>query len=109
VSFSRPRVRDPSQGSGTSEFAVIQAVAQPLRVQVSPVDVRDSGEIERAVTNFARSANGGLVVTTSGAASAHRNLIINLAARHKLPIVYYARHFVSGGGRSTAVRCAALH
>jgi putative ABC transport system substrate-binding protein len=91
-------LRDPTQGSGTSEFAAIQAMAPSLRVEVSPVNVRDGGEIERAVATFARSANGALIVTTSGAASVHRGLIITLAARHKLPTVYYARHFVSGGG-----------
>ena len=91
-------LRDPTQGSGTSEFAVIQAIAPSLRVEVSPINVRDGGEIERAIATFARSASGGLIVTTSGAASVHRALIIEVAARYRLPTVYYARDFVSGGG-----------
>jgi putative tryptophan/tyrosine transport system substrate-binding protein len=91
-------LRDPTQGSGTSEFAVIQAIAPSLRVEVSPVNVRDGDDIERAIATFARSASGGLIVTTSGAASVHRALIIEVAARYRLPTVYYARHFVSGGG-----------
>jgi len=84
-------LRDPTQGSGTSEFAVIQAIAPSLHVEVSPVNVRDGGEIERAIATFARSASGGLIVTTSGAASVHRALIIEVAARYRLPTVYYAR------------------
>jgi putative ABC transport system substrate-binding protein len=63
-----------------------------------PVNVRDAPEIERAITAFARSANGGLVVTNSALAQFHRDLIVMLAARHKLPAVYFARRFVSGGG-----------
>ena len=69
-----------------------------LGVELTPVNVRDAGEIERAVAAFARSPNGGLIVTGSAAAAFHRNLIVTLAARHKLPAVYYARHFVAGGG-----------
>ena len=65
---------------------------------MTPVNVRDAGEIERAVATFARQPNGGLIVTGSAAAAFHRNLIVALAARHKLPAVYYARHFVAGGG-----------
>ena len=81
-------LRDPTQGSGTSQFAVIQAVAPSLRVEVSPVNMRDAGEIERAVAAFARAPNGGLIVTASAAATFHRDLIVTLAARHKLPAVY---------------------
>jgi putative ABC transport system substrate-binding protein len=73
-------------------------VAPSVGVEVSPVNVRDAGEIERAVTAFARSSNGGLIVTASALASAHRDLIIALAARHKLPAVYYRRYFVARGG-----------
>ena len=91
-------LRDPTQGSGTSEFAAIQAVAPSLRVEVNPVNVRDAVEIERAVAAFARSANGGLILTASGLANVHRDLIITLAARHKLPAVYYERSFVTAGG-----------
>jgi putative ABC transport system substrate-binding protein len=90
--------RDATQGSGTSQFAAIQAVAPSLRVEVNPVNLRDAGEVERAVAAFARSSNGGLIVTTSGAATLHRNLIITLATRHKLPAVYYERTYVAAGG-----------
>jgi ABC-type uncharacterized transport system substrate-binding protein len=67
-------------------------------VEVSPVNVRDAGEIERAVTAFARASNGGLIVTTSALTVVHRDLIITLAARYKLPAVYYRRYFVTSGG-----------
>jgi putative tryptophan/tyrosine transport system substrate-binding protein len=91
-------LRDPTQGDGTSQFAAIQAVASSLRVDVSPVNMRDAGEIERAVAAFARSSDGGLIVTASGAAGLHRDLINTLAARHRLPAVYYERSFVAAGG-----------
>ena len=91
-------LRDPTIGSGTSQFAAIQAVASSLRVEVNPVNMRDAGEIERAVTAFARSSNGGLIVTGSALAAGHRNLIITLAARHKLPAIYFSRLFVTAGG-----------
>jgi len=91
-------LRDATQGSGTSQFAAIQAVAPSLRVQVDPVNMRDAGEIERALTSFARSPNGGLVVAAGPAATRHRDLIVTLAARYKLPGVYYERFFVAGGG-----------
>src|SRR6516165_7182236 len=92
-------LRDPALGSGTSQFAVIQAVAASLRMEeVTPVDVRDVGETERAVAAFPRGANGGLIVTTSTLAQVHRELIITLAARHRLPAVYPFRYFVTGGG-----------
>ena len=67
-------------------------------VELRPVDMRNAGEIERAITAFARSSNGGLIVTGSPAATVQRNLIIALAARHRLPAVYYSRYFVTGGG-----------
>jgi putative ABC transport system substrate-binding protein len=91
-------LRDPSTPSGSAQFGVIQAVASPLRLEVSPIDVRDAGEIERAVTAFARSANGGLIVGASGGALVHRDLIVSLAARHKLPAVSFDRSFVRAGG-----------
>jgi putative ABC transport system substrate-binding protein len=67
-------------------------------VEVSPVNVRDAGEIERAVTAFAHSSNGGIIVTGSALAQVHRDLIVRLAARHKLAAVYFERFFVTGGG-----------
>jgi len=91
-------LRDPSQGSGTNQFAAIQAVAPSLRVEVTPVGLRDTDEIERAVSAFARSPNGGLIVTAGAATVLHSNLIITLAARHKLPAVYNERSFVAAGG-----------
>ena len=91
-------LRDPAIPSGIGQFAAIQAVAPSLGVEVSPVNVRDAGEIERAVTAFARSPNGGLIVTASALACVHRDLIITLAARHKLPAVYSERFFVAAGG-----------
>jgi ABC-type uncharacterized transport system substrate-binding protein len=91
-------LRDPTQGSGTSQFAAIQAVAPSLRVEVNPVNVRDPGEIERAVAAYARASNGSLIIASGGSAIAHRDLIITLAARHKLPAVYFERLFVAAGG-----------
>ena len=91
-------LRDPAIASGIGQFAVIQSVAPSVGVEVSPINLRDAGEIERAVTAFARSANGGLIVTASALANVHRDLIIALAARHKLPAVYFDRFFVAGGG-----------
>ena len=79
-------------------MASIQAVAPSLGVEVSPVNMRDAAEIERAVTAFARSPNGGLIVTAGPSANRHRDLIITLAARHKLPAVYRYRYFVAAGG-----------
>jgi putative ABC transport system substrate-binding protein len=91
-------LRDPAITAGTGQFGAIQSVAPSLGVEVSPVNVRDAGEIERAVTAFARSSNGGLIVTGSALAVVHRDLIVTLAARHKLPAVYFIRSFVAGGG-----------
>jgi putative tryptophan/tyrosine transport system substrate-binding protein len=91
-------LRDPTIASGIGQFAAVQAAAPSLGVELSPVDVRDAPEIERAVVAFARSGNGGLIVTASPLANAHRDLIIMLAARHKLPAVYSGRHFVTNGG-----------
>ena len=91
-------LRDATQGAGTSQFAAIQTAAPSLRVEVNPVNLRDAGEIERAVAAFARSPNGGLIQTPSGSATLHRDLIVTLAARHKLPAVYSERFFVAAGG-----------
>jgi len=91
-------LRDPALTSGVGQFAVIQSVAPAVGMEVSPVNVRDANEIERAVTAFARSSNGGLIVTSSALAVVHRDLIIALAARHKLPAVYYRRLYVTSGG-----------
>jgi ABC-type uncharacterized transport system substrate-binding protein len=91
-------LRDPAVASGIGQFGAVQIVAPSLGVDLSPVDVRDAGEIERAVTAFARGSNGGLIVTGSALAIVHRDLIISLANRHRLPAVYSNRHFVTGGG-----------
>jgi len=91
-------LQDPTQGQGSSQFAGIQAVAPSLRVEVTPVNLRDAPEIERAITAFARSANGGLIATGTPLMNVHRKLIITLAARHKLPAVYFERAFVATGG-----------
>ncbi len=91
-------IRDPVQASGGGQLGAIQGAAPSFGVELSPVGVRDAGEIERAVTAFARGSNGGLIVTSSGLANVHRELIITLAARHRLPAVYPSRFFVTGGG-----------
>jgi len=91
-------LRDPNITSGIGQFAIIQYLASSLGVEVSAINVRDAGEIERAVTAFARSPNGGLIATASALTLAHRELIIALAAQYKLPAVYYRRYFVEGGG-----------
>jgi putative ABC transport system substrate-binding protein len=91
-------VRDPTLTSGIGQFAVIQSVASAAGVEVSPIHPRDAGEIERAVAAFAQSPNGGLIVTSSALSVVHRELIIALAARHRLPAVYYRRYFAASGG-----------
>jgi putative ABC transport system substrate-binding protein len=91
-------LRDATMGTSTSQFAAIQAVAPSLRVEVNPVNMREAGAIEQSVETFARAPNGGLIVTAVAAAVRHRDLIITLAARHKLPAVYYERFFVAAGG-----------
>ena len=91
-------LRDPTAMTGIGQFAVIQSVARSVGVEVSPLNLRDAGETERAITAFARSSNGGLIVTASALAAVQRNLIIELAARHRLPAVYFERSFVAGGG-----------
>ena len=91
-------IRDPAISAGIGLFGAIQSVAPSLGLEASAVNVRDAGEIERVVTTFARSANSGLIITGSALAVLHRRLIITLAARHKLPAVYFERGFVADGG-----------
>jgi putative ABC transport system substrate-binding protein len=91
-------LRDPTQGSGNSEFAAVQTVAPSLRVEVNPVNLRDPDEFEHAVAAFARAPDGGLIVTAGPAARRHRDLIVALAARHKLPAVYNESSFAAVGG-----------
>jgi putative ABC transport system substrate-binding protein len=91
-------LRDGELGSGASQFAVIQAAAPSLRIEVNPANVGGAAEIERAVVAFARTPNGGLIATGGGRVRFHRDVIVKLAARHKLPAVYYDRVFVDSGG-----------
>jgi putative tryptophan/tyrosine transport system substrate-binding protein len=92
-------LRDPVIATGIGQFAAIQAMASPsLGVELSPIDVRDPGEIERDVAAFARESSSGLIVTASSGAIVHRELVIMLAARHRLPAVYPFRYFVTSGG-----------
>ena len=91
-------LRDPTVPQGIGTFGAIQAVAPSLGVELRPIDVHDAPEIESAVKAFARSANGGLIVTGSALTALHRNLIVTLAALHKLPAVYWERFFVTDGG-----------
>ena len=91
-------LRDPAISSGTGQWGAIQSASPSLGLEVSPVNVRDAPEIERGVAAFARSGNGGLIVTGSPLALIHHELIIALAARYKLPTVYFLRPFVTGGG-----------
>jgi putative ABC transport system substrate-binding protein len=91
-------LRDPTLTAGPAQFAAVQAVAPSFGVELIPVNVRDAREIERAVAAFARSSNGGLIVTASGSAVRHRDLIVTLAARHRLPAVYPYSFAVTGGG-----------
>jgi putative tryptophan/tyrosine transport system substrate-binding protein len=91
-------LRDPAIAAGIGQFGAIQAVASSLGIEVSPVNVRDAGEIDLAITAFARGSNGGLIVTNSALALFHRDLIITLAARHRLPAIYSNRFYVASGG-----------
>ena len=91
-------LRNPATPTGPAQFGVIQVVASALGVEVNPVNMRDAPEIERAVAAFAGTPHGGLIVTEGAGAQLHRDLIITLAARHKLPAVYYERFFVAAGG-----------
>ena len=91
-------LRDPASPSQTAQFGAIRAMAPSVSVEVIPINVRDAGEIERAVADFARPGNGGLIPTSSAVALRYRDLIITLAARHKLPAIYWERFFVTSGG-----------
>ena len=92
-------LRDPALAAGIGQFAVIQAIAPAsFGVGLTPIDVRDPGEMERAITAFAREWNGGLIVTSSEGAVIHRDLIISLAMQHRLPNVFPFRHYPSNGG-----------
>jgi putative ABC transport system substrate-binding protein len=91
-------VRDAGQSSGVGQFGAIQAVAPSLGLEVGPINLRDTGEIERTIAAFARSPNGGLIVTGSALSVVHRKLLIGLAAQHKLPAVYFQLRFVADGG-----------
>jgi putative tryptophan/tyrosine transport system substrate-binding protein len=91
-------LRDPAVASGPGQFAAIQAVAPSLGVELRPINVRDAGEIERAIATFAQSANTGLIVTGSTGAAVHRERIIALAAQHRLPAVYNSRFWAAAGG-----------
>jgi putative tryptophan/tyrosine transport system substrate-binding protein len=88
---------DPTLSSGRGQLGAIQTVAPSFGVEVIPLDVRDAGEIERAVTAFARSPNGGLIVLANPGSAIHRELIITLATRHKLPAVFFERTFAADG------------
>jgi putative ABC transport system substrate-binding protein len=91
-------LRDPTLGLGTAQLAAIKTVAPSFGVEVTPIGLRDAGEIERGIVAFARGASDGLIVTGSTSAAIHRSLIITLATRHRLPAVYPFRYFVSSGG-----------
>jgi putative tryptophan/tyrosine transport system substrate-binding protein len=91
-------LRDPATPTGTGQFGAIQSVAPSLGVEVNPVNVRDAAESERAVKAFARSSNGGLIITASGLAVIHRDLLVKLAAQYRLPAMYFDRPFVIAGG-----------
>jgi putative tryptophan/tyrosine transport system substrate-binding protein len=91
-------LRDSALAAGPGQFGALQAVAPSLGMELRPIDLQDAAEIERAIGAFASSQNNGLIVTGSPSATIHRNLIITLAARHRLPAVYYERSFVTDGG-----------
>jgi putative ABC transport system substrate-binding protein len=91
-------LRDPAISAGIGQWGAIQTAAPTLGLEVSPINVREADEIERAISSFAQSANGGLIVTASALSAVHSDLIIALAARHKLPAVYFLRRFISRGG-----------
>jgi len=91
-------IRDPTIAAGLGLWAAIQSMSPSVAIEVSPINMTNAGEIERAVAAFARDPNGGLIVTGSALTILHRDLIIALAARHKLPAVYYNRYIVAAGG-----------
>ena len=91
-------IRDAAIASGTGQRGALQSVAPSFGVELSPVNMLDAGEIERGIAAFARSPNGGVILTGSALAVIHRDLIVTLAARHKLPAVYSSRFFLAAGG-----------
>jgi putative ABC transport system substrate-binding protein len=91
-------LREPTVAAGIGQFAVLQAVAPSLGVELIPIKVRDVAEMERSISAFARSTCGAMVVTAGPFNFAHRELIIKLAAQHRLPAIYFERHFVIVGG-----------
>jgi putative ABC transport system substrate-binding protein len=91
-------LRDPTTAAGMGQFGAIQSVAPSFGMEVNPVSLRDPGEIERGVTAFAASPNGGLIITAAPLGTLYRELIIALAARHKLPAIYSSRFFAADGG-----------
>jgi putative ABC transport system substrate-binding protein len=97
-SVTRAAIMRDSTSSGTGQFGAIQSVAPSVGIEVKPLSMRNASEIERDIAAFARVSNGGLIVTGSGLAQLYRDLIINLAARHKLPAVYFDRFFITAGG-----------
>jgi putative ABC transport system substrate-binding protein len=94
-------IRDPDLSIGAGQFSAVQTAAPSLGIEARPVNVRDPGEIERVIAAFARSGNGGLIVTGSGLAGIHRHVLVSLAALHNLPAVYFERYFVTAGGLSS--------
>ena len=91
-------LRDATLSAGIGQFAVIQSVAPSIGLDVSVIKMRDAGQIEQDITRFARSPNGGLILTASALSVVHQKLIVALAAQHKLPAVYYRRYYVTSGG-----------
>ena len=91
-------LREPGITAGIGQFAVLQSVAPSLGVEVSPINISDATEIERDISDFAREANGGLIISASALTITHRELIVTLAARYKLPAVYSTRDYVASGG-----------
>jgi putative ABC transport system substrate-binding protein len=91
-------LRDPAASDGTAQFAGIQSFAPSLGVELTPISVRNPGDIERGITAFAAKPGGGLIVTASAYTAAHRDLIVALAAQHQFPAVYPFRYFITSGG-----------
>src|SRR5215470_9487052 len=94
-------IRDPDLSIGAGQFSAVQTAAPSLGIEARPVNVRDPAEIERVIAAFARSGNGGLIVTGSGLAGLHRHVLVSVAAQHNLPAVYFERYFVTAGGLSS--------
>ena len=91
-------LRDPTIRAGIGQWSAIQSAAPAVGVEVSPINLGDAPDLERSIASFALPGNGGLVITSSGAAIRHRDLIVRMAAEHKLPAIYYGKAFVTGGG-----------